>query len=269
MMSVASARAYTEPQGLEQSELAPQYEPLPTFQLSASVVPMECIPTAATPVEQQLICSVPNEPPPVYHVAKFPVTTVKYQFSNLGPNSMTLLPPRDSPDPRPVYHISVSMNCFVPFSYITTVRRGGQEDGQFVGDFEMGAGNVSASMKPPTICLRGREISMKLSINVEPTGKAKNRWAWIPPRPNPTLQDLPVFCWNFSKKHGPFKCESRDGNQTLLATFIPPVRSQQRDGPAELPALEVTPAGHRLFDDILFSLLIIERQRNLCFPTWL
>jgi hypothetical protein len=71
-----------------------------------------------------------------YEVARVPVTHVKYQFSYVGPNRMVLLPPATSPDTRPVYHISVSMNCFVPYSYITEIRRGGGPDGEIVGDFE-------------------------------------------------------------------------------------------------------------------------------------
>jgi hypothetical protein len=49
---------------------------------------------------------------------------------------MILLPSAESPVTRPAYHITVSMNCFVPFSYITSIRRGGTEDEEYVGDFE-------------------------------------------------------------------------------------------------------------------------------------
>jgi hypothetical protein len=49
---------------------------------------------------------------------------------------MVLLPPPESPDTRPLYHISVQMNCFMPFSFITSIRRGGTERGEFVGEFE-------------------------------------------------------------------------------------------------------------------------------------
>lgn len=49
---------------------------------------------------------------------------------------MLLLPPLSAPDTRPRYHISVSTNCFTPSSYITTVRKGGSEVGELVGEFE-------------------------------------------------------------------------------------------------------------------------------------
>lgn len=59
-----------------------------------------------------------------------------YTFSTLSFNSMLLLPPSDAIDTRPLYHVSVAHNCFMPLSYITTVRKGGTENGEFVGDFE-------------------------------------------------------------------------------------------------------------------------------------
>ena len=52
---------------------------------------------------------------------------------------MFLLPPRDvDPTLTPVYNISVSLNLnpFVPLSYVTTIRRGIDDDGEFVGEFE-------------------------------------------------------------------------------------------------------------------------------------
>lgn len=41
------------------------------------------------------------------------------------------------------YYISVNMNVFTPFSYITTVRRDGW-DGEVVGDFECARRRLSA-----------------------------------------------------------------------------------------------------------------------------
>ncbi|TFY75409.1 hypothetical protein EWM64_g8602 [Hericium alpestre] len=70
-----------------------------------------------------------------------PVTTsqpLTYTFSPLSFNSMLLLPPPDASDTRPKYHISVILNCFMPASFITTVRRGASETGKVVGEIEMG-----------------------------------------------------------------------------------------------------------------------------------
>lgn len=71
-----------------------------------------------------------------YSTARVPTVAVKYTFSRLSFNSMILLPPPHAADSRPVYHISVNLNVFNPFSFITSVRRGGSPDGDYVGDFE-------------------------------------------------------------------------------------------------------------------------------------
>ncbi|KAL6302443.1 hypothetical protein BKA93DRAFT_393865 [Sparassis latifolia] len=61
---------------------------------------------------------------------------VVYTFAQNSFNSMMLsADPQQSPL---CYHVSVQMNCFIPSSYITTVRRGNSEDGEMVGSFEMG-----------------------------------------------------------------------------------------------------------------------------------
>lgn len=49
---------------------------------------------------------------------------------------MLLIPEANSPDSRPLYHISVFLNCFNPTSATTVVRRGATEDGKIVGQFE-------------------------------------------------------------------------------------------------------------------------------------
>jgi hypothetical protein len=71
-----------------------------------------------------------------YSQARTPTDTVIYTFSPHTSDSMLLLPPRDAPDTRPLYHISASLNLFNPNSGVTTIRRGGRADGEFVSDFE-------------------------------------------------------------------------------------------------------------------------------------
>lgn len=61
---------------------------------------------------------------------------VTYQFSQIGSNTILLTPSRDAQDQRPLYHISWYEDYFVPYNWITTIRRGGASDGQYVGMFE-------------------------------------------------------------------------------------------------------------------------------------
>ena len=65
---------------------------------------------------------------------------------------MLLLPPSDAADTRPVYHISVDMNVIVPTSIITTIRRGGSNSGELVGQFELGM-----TIRLATVFTRGKE----------------------------------------------------------------------------------------------------------------
>lgn len=61
-----------------------------------------------------------------------------YSFSPLADSSncMILVPSADALDSRPPYNLSVSLNCFMPLSSILTIRRGANNSGELVGEFE-------------------------------------------------------------------------------------------------------------------------------------
>ncbi|EIM81989.1 uncharacterized protein STEHIDRAFT_161341 [Stereum hirsutum FP-91666 SS1] len=67
---------------------------------------------------------------------------IRYILSPHSPNFILVLPSSDAADTRPLYRISVNSNCFIPSSYVTTIRRGGSEDGEFAGDFERFTGQL-------------------------------------------------------------------------------------------------------------------------------
>lgn len=71
-----------------------------------------------------------------YETARIPTRQTTYTFSPQSFNSMLLLPPPEAQNTRPIYHISVAMNCFIPSSYVTTLRRGASEYGDCVAEFE-------------------------------------------------------------------------------------------------------------------------------------
>lgn len=67
-----------------------------------------------------------------------PIGPVVYTFSpitSLG-SSIVALVPSASPDERPTYYISTTMNVFMPMSYITTVYKGEGDNSEKIGDFE-------------------------------------------------------------------------------------------------------------------------------------
>lgn len=58
-----------------------------------------------------------------------------FTFSPFGPNAMLLLPHVLSSNSRPLYHISVSNDCFRPQICTTTIRRG-TEQGQIIAEIQ-------------------------------------------------------------------------------------------------------------------------------------
>jgi hypothetical protein len=60
---------------------------------------------------------------------------IVYTFSPVSFNSMELIPPTTMAS-EPRYHISVRVNCFSPSFWVTAIRRGDSENGEYVGDFE-------------------------------------------------------------------------------------------------------------------------------------
>ncbi|TCD69542.1 hypothetical protein EIP91_007166 [Steccherinum ochraceum] len=173
------------------------------------------------------------------------------------------------PASLPLYHISTHLNCFIPSSYITVIRRGDSEAGQYVGQFEMGI-----SVKRSSIIMDGKE---KLTDAVLVKGKEKSNVG--PLSATPTSRRLTsgqrTFLWkwhNDEARHlswsyeGPVKychLRSQGGAQPpMLATYTPPPLTPRADGrPAPPTTLKVFPAGQELFDHILVSALIIERKR--------
>jgi hypothetical protein len=63
----------------------------------------------------------------------------RYAFTQVDSSSMVLVRASQANlkvNSMPLYHISHRMNPFIPFSIITTVRRGGEPDGEVVGSFQ-------------------------------------------------------------------------------------------------------------------------------------
>ncbi|KAG9221018.1 hypothetical protein CCMSSC00406_0002382 [Pleurotus cornucopiae] len=188
----------------------------------------------------------PSENPPGYVEARIPTGPVLYTFSPFGHNCMILVPPPESQDTRPQYHISVDVDCFNPLVHITTVRRGVNEYGDHVAEFEMGI-----SKSPATLSIRGKHY--KLSEAMQKRGSPMSRsWAWQFVRHK--------LYWDGSKPVE-CKCYASPEKTTLYATFTPARRPEVRTQPIIQAQLKITPAGYPLFDDILVSALIVARCR--------
>lgn len=172
-----------------------------------------------------------------------------YTFSSLSYNSMLLLPPPDAPDTRPQYHISVHMNCFIPTSYITVVRKGATENGQCVGEFEMGL-----SERRSTVTIGQYETF--LSSVLSRTGSHLNgEYHW-------RNLDLHLY-WDCRGRL--FKCflinDVTKARAALAIYESPGLHDLRREGIDLVHRLEVMPDGQEHFDLILLSALIVERKR--------
>ncbi|KAF9013096.1 hypothetical protein BDQ17DRAFT_1342725 [Cyathus striatus] len=196
----------------------------------------------------------PSSDPPNYEEAQGrPINKkVTYSFSQLSFNSMILLPPLDFHDSRPLYHIEISMNCFIPSSFITTIKRG-SERGELIGDFEQGITNKKSTV----FFLDTEYISTEIMIG-------KVTYIWFP-------KDLKRrLVWQLNPLNGYLQCYKypdislmlKVSERVCLATYYPaPTLRRRSGGQVILPKIEVEPQGQEYFDGIIMSLLIMERKR--------
>ncbi|KAF5312063.1 hypothetical protein D9619_002307 [Psilocybe cf. subviscida] len=183
-----------------------------------------------------------------------PTKNVEFTFSPVGTNAMLLLPPPEEQDARPRYYITVIQNCFMPLSHITTIYRGASDSAPRVGEFEMGI------LGSPCHRQMENQPAERLMDVLEKKGsKTKNgKWAWY----RRAESGPPRLFWNCNVV--PFICitvppDSNDiDSSTTIAWFTP--RHAKKEVPTTLCRLQVTPSGQTLFDDIVMSILAIERR---------
>ncbi|PBK99075.1 hypothetical protein ARMGADRAFT_1007695 [Armillaria gallica] len=190
---------------------------------------------------------IPFGAPPAYNTARLPTIPVTYSFSRLSFNSLILIPPPESPDSRPLYHISVNNNVFNTMSHTTIIHRGPTEDGPYVGEFESGI-----SYKNATVYMGGVETPLSARLSKRGSFTA-GRWNWTGPKHK--------LAWNCEIT--PRICHSVNNQNTVYARFNPSNKLRKANTPPELYTLQIMPAGQAFFDDILISALLIEQQR-LC-----
>ncbi|KIL71668.1 hypothetical protein M378DRAFT_115016 [Amanita muscaria Koide BX008] len=195
--------------------------------------------------------------PPRYAQTRRPTTNITYSFVQDQdiPNSMILKPPPYFEGHFAPYWIGVNMNCFTPSSYITTIKRGAR-DGDLVGDFELGI----ATMKKPTVCIRGNEYL--LNDVVEANHKLfRNSWVYKLPEKERSI----TLCWDEESNNGTKSCFLSSKDRTvanLLAKFLVPTHPRKQGRPQEHTRLEITPHGYDFLDDIIMSVLVLERLRT-------
>ncbi|KAF9041741.1 hypothetical protein BDZ89DRAFT_1034833 [Hymenopellis radicata] len=222
------------------SSLSPQVEP----------VVLTWVPQNDDPHTSPVPSTSHTDVPPNYVVAQAPTKPVTYMFSPFSHDTMLLIPSAASPDTRPKYHISVRMNCFIPSSFITTVRAGATNEGSVIGDFEMGIADT-----PATVMIRGKEYPM-MDVLKRHGSRLTGSWKWRFFQNGVKIQRL---FWDYQEQSVK-KCYSGD-KKVLYATFMPLTPMRVPGAPVQLQTLTVMPPGQDYFDDIILSILIIERWR--------
>ncbi|KAG8691221.1 hypothetical protein FRC11_005828 [Ceratobasidium sp. 423] len=182
--------------------------------------------------------------PPAYHRSVIPREDVTYTFIRVSssPSAMIL---RSEVTGEAIYHVSHAVDLWNPFVWITTIRRGGQEDGEVVAEFEMGLARRRARL-----ALRGQDDML---VNVV---KKAALWGSL----NFQFRKKRALTWTM-QKNSTIECHLVSP-QTSLAVFAPTIFATNSDSAG---SLTVTPGGHNreVFDHIITSLLLVERLRQL------
>ncbi|SJL18189.1 uncharacterized protein ARMOST_21767 [Armillaria ostoyae] len=113
--------------------------------------------------------SIASIEPPLYNAVSRLTERVTYSFCPHSLNTMVLIPP----DLRPRYHISTGSNCFIPSSYVTTIRRGGTEHDELVADFEMGNSKL-----PESVYIQGGEYHIKDALKTRKSAHLGRNISW-------------------------------------------------------------------------------------------
>ncbi|EJF56874.1 hypothetical protein DICSQDRAFT_70569 [Dichomitus squalens LYAD-421 SS1] len=188
-----------------------------------------------------------------YNLIARPPAPRIYTFSSWSNDSMFLLPSRDVDRTlTPIYNITVALNLnpFVPLSYVTTVRRGMDEQGELIGEFEL------AVMHSRAILKMGNH-STRMSNVLKKDGHSSRKFVWV-------YGDVELR-WDCrtTLEDGSPMCICTDRGSHQVASFVPPPLEASPPPPAA--TLTVFPDGHELFDHILLSALVIERKMTLSF----
>ncbi|KAI1784170.1 hypothetical protein LXA43DRAFT_976810 [Ganoderma leucocontextum] len=190
---------------------------------------------------------------PPYNLIERPTVPRIYTFSSWSHDSMFLLPSRAVDRTRtPVYNISVGLNLdpFVPLSYVTTIRRGSDEQGEVVGEFEVAVMHSRAIMK------MGNH-STRMSNVLKKDGHSSRKFLWTYGH-----VELRWDCRTTLEDGSPM-CICTDRGSQQVASFVPP--PLEASPPLPAATLTVFPDGHELFDHILMSALVVERKITLSF----
>ncbi|KAA1471960.1 hypothetical protein DENSPDRAFT_929959 [Dentipellis sp. KUC8613] len=204
------------------------------------------------PSQEVVLAWNPPSPAPAASTPK----SATYLFSPSSFNTMLLLPSasNETADTRPLYHISVHLNCLMPSSFITIIRKGARDSGEYVGEFEMG---ISKETSTVTLGRRRSPISSVLTTSWSGYRDQKLvRWK----------MGHTEFMWKIATKpsYNATCYLRRIGSEPSpeYAHLVSAKLSGKVDTVEErLTSIRIRRAGWAFVDHIVVSALILERMR--------
>ncbi|KAI0789536.1 hypothetical protein C8Q75DRAFT_733757 [Abortiporus biennis] len=208
---------------------------LPTHVSQSSSPIVEILPQ---PLQQRLDTHADGLP--TYDSAAFPTRPTSYHFVRSSPFSMVVVEESIGTQVREleghgVYHISVGLNVWMPNCTVTTIRRGGSDNGRVVAELELGI------MEGPATITIGSNTRPLNEVVYRKTSSSSSRTY--------VIGGGNIIKW----KLGQSEWNAYIGLQ-LLATFVPlPPPSRK---------LTLQPAAHarQYADHILIAVVILMRE---------
>ncbi|KAI0659915.1 hypothetical protein C8Q70DRAFT_102798 [Cubamyces menziesii] len=208
---------------------------------------------SSTTIVSKISLSLPPPlPPPPGYVDNKPLpprpTAVLLSFRQQGFNTMVAYHKNAAE-----YHVAVYMNCFMPSSFVTVIRRA-HEDGEVVSSFEMGISTQRA-----TVNMHGTEkfVDAVLSRTGKKTDDRIWQWKWDED-PNHMIgwhREAPVrYCYILDSA-------GRPSGPMIAAFVVCSSTSNVRQASPQPASITIYPAGQHIMDHILTSALLVERKR--------
>jgi len=203
-------------------------------------------PTHLNASSQSLRSSLPYQPAP--QLPEEDPSLIRIIFSPLDNGAMVVLPSSTLVSSTPLFHISWYEDYFLPGSFITTIRRGGNDQGPVVGRFDL-KGNQKAAIVHFGSAWRWLDDILSLHKNQHKWQFGRNVLYWSR---SPTTSGIVLSC----KLVGHSK-----SNNDIIAKFISPPDQVSRTDLCRSCQLAVSREhGDYLLDEILLSALIIESK---------
>ncbi|KAH8101237.1 hypothetical protein BXZ70DRAFT_118304 [Cristinia sonorae] len=189
-----------------------------------------------------------SEPPLTQNPTQAAIT---YTFSPIDANSMLLLPPQTAADSRPLYHISWYEDFFRRGNMVTTVRRGGSADGDFVGMFDLKGGQ-----KKGVVSLGMKRSFVSDACQCNAAG-SRAIWRFSTAKLSATS---PRYHWERNRTTNTMKC-TIGGTTKIIAQSVSAGDDSVQRVDDYVDRLVIEPNGQtiQVMDEILLSFLVLQR----------